>query len=155
MYFDKDYTCDCKHWGWDIHSLSSCVRTRSGGLRGPSPGVVKHNTEVKYSVNFLSPVIYPTCMLSWKFGLTVTMAMSSSWTGSQANSWGETRKLLINIDNLKLKLHIKSFNLQYLHSQIKRRPSLQTTSTVQPACMSHHTLSNWQKWRQKSITFCF
>lgn len=43
---------------------SSWVRTSWGVLRGPSPGVVKHSTEVKYSVNFFRPDTKPTWMLS-------------------------------------------------------------------------------------------
>lgn len=49
-------------FGWCLPS--SWVRTSWGVLRGPSPGVVKHSTEVKYSVNFFRPDTKPTWMLS-------------------------------------------------------------------------------------------
>lgn len=42
-----------------VHSLSSCVCSRVGELRGPSPGVVKQRVEPKYQVNFLSPLTNP------------------------------------------------------------------------------------------------
>ncbi len=71
---------------WNRNSLSSCVRRRRGELRGPSPGVVKQSTEVKYSENFFKPLTWPTCTLSWKFGRTVTIFISSSFPGSHANS---------------------------------------------------------------------
>lgn len=74
--------------GWCLPS--SWVRTSWGVLRGPSPGVVKQRTEVKYSVNFFRPDTKPTWMLSWKLGRAVTMVTSSSCSGSQAISWGET-----------------------------------------------------------------
>lgn len=41
------------------YSLSSCVCSRVGGLRGPSPGVVKQRVEPKYQVNFLRPLTNP------------------------------------------------------------------------------------------------
>ncbi len=44
---------------WNRNSMSSWVRRRRGGLRGPSPGVVKQSTEVKYSENFFKPVMWP------------------------------------------------------------------------------------------------
>lgn len=42
-----------------VYSLSSCVCSRVGMLRGPSPGVVKQRVEPKYQVNFLSPLTNP------------------------------------------------------------------------------------------------
>lgn len=79
--------CSDDRAGWCLPS--SWVRTSWGLLRGPSPGVVKHSTEVKYSVNFFRPDTKPTWMLSWKLGRAVTMVTSSSCSGSQAISWGE------------------------------------------------------------------
>lgn len=99
------------------YSLSSCVCTRVGRLRGPSPGVVKQRVEPQYQVNFLRPLTNPVWRELGQSGVMVTIITSSGVCSGHTSSCGKLEKLslvtaiIVNESNVSPAGHPRTRNV--------------------------------------------